>query len=269
MEDEQVETNIFHVTEENKNEMADMIEVTTKMAQSIQKELNKKTDDNLAKEKFNSKVDKQEGYGLSEEDFTTILKNKLLDLKNYDDSALRQIIDGSIKDVTLEASNGHIIFHKNDGTTSFIDTALELIIESGKYDKKTKKIILTLANKDIIEIPLLDLLTDLYSKSEIDEILNNYEKKHTYYRMTIKEPIAENVEVEIPCSYMVGNDELVSFHNGDRLICEKNPKDLANYKEVGQTGSTSNKIVFGWDLRVGDVLDFIAKGVVENEENEN
>lgn len=238
---------------------------------NIEKSLNENWDkiDNGVKNLDNSKVDKEDNMGLSQENFTTILKNKLLELKNYDDSALTEIIDGSIKDVTLDASNGHIIFHKNDGTTSFIDTALELIIESGKYDKKTKKIILTLANKDIIEIPLLDLLTEIYSKSEIDDILNNYEKKHTYYRMTIKEAVGENVEIEIPCQYVVGNDSLVIYHNGDRLTCEKSEEDQANYAEVGETGSTSNKIIFGWDLRIGDVLDFIVKGVVENEENEN
>lgn len=221
-------------------------------------------------EKGKTKVDKEEGLGLSQENFTTALKEQLLKLKNYDDSALRQIIDGSIKDVTLDLSNGHIIFHKNDGTTSFIDTALELIIENGKYDKKTKKIILTLANEDVIEIPLLDLLTEIYSKSEIDNILNNYEKKHTYYRMTIKESIAEETEVEIPCSYIVGSDSFVIYHNGDRLVCEKSENDTANYKEVGEFGTVSNKIIFGFDLRVGDVLDFIVKGVVEeNEENTN
>lgn len=216
-----------------------------------------------------TKVDKKEGYGLSQEDFTTILMQKLEQLKNYDDSTLRQILDGSIKDVTLDSSNGHIIFHKNDGTTSFIDTALELIIENGKYDKNTKKIILTLANKDVIEIPLLDLLTEIYSKSEIDEILNNYEKKHTYYRMTIKESIAEETEVEIPCSYIVGSDSFVIYHNGDRLVCEKSENDTANYKEVGEFGTVSNKIIFGWDLCIGDLLDFVKKGVVANEENEN
>lgn len=69
MEDEQVETNIFHVTEENKNEMADMIEVTTKMAQSIQKELNKKTNTDTTSEltksvnKINNKL-KEEGFGV-------------------------------------------------------------------------------------------------------------------------------------------------------------------------------------------------------------
>lgn len=236
---------------------------------NIEKALNENWDkiDNNALLLNDSKVDKIEGKGLSQEDFTTILKNKLEELKNYDDSALRQIIDDSINDVTLDSSNGHIIFHKNDGTTSFIDTALELIIESGKYDKKTKKIILTLANKDVIEIPLLDLLTEIYSKSEIDEILSNYEKKHIHHKIIVKEEILQETEYEIPFNFVVGNDEFEIFYNNEYLIREKTEEDIANYREVGEKGSTSNKVMFGWDIAVGQVLFFVKKGAVENEQN--
>lgn len=236
---------------------------------NIEKALNENWDkiDNNALLLNDSKVDKIEGKGLSQEDFTTILKNKLEELKNYDDSALRQIIDDSINNVTLDSSNGHIIFHKNDGTTSFIDTALELIIESGKYDKKTKKIILILANKNVIEIPLLDLLTEIYSKSEIDEILNNYEKKHIHHKIVVKEEILKETEYEIPFNFVVGNDEFEIFYNNEYLIREKTEEDIANYREVGEKGSTSNKVMFGWDIAVGQVLFFVKKGAVENEQN--
>lgn len=236
---------------------------------NIEKSLNENWDkiDNGVKNLDNTKVDKEDGYGLSQENFTTLLKNKLLELKNYDDSALKQIIDGSINDVTLDPSNGHIIFHKNDGTTSFIDTALELIIESGKYDKKTKKIILTLANKDVIEIPLLDLLTEIYSKSEIDQILNNYEKKHIHHKIVIEEQILKETEYEVPFNFIVGNDEFEIFYNNEYLIREKTEEDIANYREVGEKGSTSNKVQFGWNISIGQVLVFVKKGAVENEQN--
>ena len=39
---------------------------------------------------LNNKVDKVEGKGLSTEDFTTELKNRLNSLENYDDTALAQ-----------------------------------------------------------------------------------------------------------------------------------------------------------------------------------
>lgn len=235
---------------------------------NIQKSLNDNWDkiDAKTKELSDDKVDKKEGYDLSQENFTTILKNKLLELKNYDDSALRQIIDGSIKDITLDPTNGYINFIKNDGTTVFIDTALELIIKSGKYDKKTKKIILTLANEDKIEIPIGDLITDIYSKQEIDEILNGYEKKHNYFTMLIEEEIETEQDIEIPCSYIVGNDEIVIFIDGIFMKCEKSANDEANYREVGQPGTVSNKIQFGFNLLVGEEIRIVKKGAVEDEQ---
>ncbi len=214
------------------------------------------------KEISNSKVDKKEGYGLSQEDFTTAFKTKLEALENYDDSEIVKKIDKSLKDVTYNPSNGIFSFIANDNSSIDIDLPLELLIESGKYDKKTKKIVLTLANKDVIEIPLLDLLTDLYSKSDIDEILSNYEKKHTYFSMIIKEPVSDNMEVEIPFNYIVGNDEFEIYYNNEYLVREKNTDDEANYYEEGEIGSTSNKVKFGWDLRMDDVLVFIKKGGV-------
>ena len=42
---------------------------------------------------LNNKVDKVEGKGLSTEDFTTELKNKLDGLENYDDTALTERVD--------------------------------------------------------------------------------------------------------------------------------------------------------------------------------
>lgn len=109
-----------------------------------------------------------------------------------------------------------------------------------------------------------------FDEEELNQKLKKYEKKHGYYQMTINESIAEETEVEIPCNYIVGNDELIIYYNGDRLLCEKSEDDEANYREVGQAGDRSKKVIFGWNLRIGDVLDFIVKGVVENnEESEN
>lgn len=102
-----------------------------------------------------------------------------------------------------------------------------------------------------------------------EKYLNNYEKKHTHHTVVVKEEIPGKTEYEIPFNFVVGNDGFEIYYNNEYLIREKSASDEANYKEVGQTGELSNKVIFGWDLRVGDVLDFIVKGVVENEEDEN
>lgn len=140
-------------------------------------------------------------------------------------------------------------------------------VEKTKTEGLVDTYTITYSNGDTQEIQITNGKD--FDEKKLDTKLENYEKKHTYYTMTVIEEIEAEQEVELPCSYIVGNDNLVIFHNGDRLICEKNPEDLANYKEVGETGTISNKVLFGWDLRIGDVLDFIVKGVVENEENEN
>lgn len=103
----------------------------------------------------------------------------------------------------------------------------------------------------------------------VTEIDKNYEPKHAIYKKEVTEEIEELTEYELPFSYTVGNDSLVVFLNNERLICEKTEDDQANYKEVGETGATSNKLIFGFTLDVGDILDFIVKGVVEDEKDGN
>lgn len=114
---------------------------------------------------------------------------------------------------------------------------------------------------------------DYFDENDKKEIVNTvittidekYELKHTNYHVVVTEEIEELTEYELPFSYTVGNDSLVVFLNNERLICEKTEDDQANYKEVGETGATSNKLIFGFTLDVGDILDFIVKGVVEDE----
>lgn len=64
--------------------------------------------------KLNTKVDKVTGKGLSTNDYTTVEKNKLATLSNYDDTAIKQQITdintaiGDIGDV-LDEINGEVI----------------------------------------------------------------------------------------------------------------------------------------------------------------
>lgn len=64
--------------------------------------------------KLNTKVDKVTGKGLSTNDYTTVEKNKLATLSNYDDTAIKQQITnletsiGSINTM-LDNINGEVI----------------------------------------------------------------------------------------------------------------------------------------------------------------
>lgn len=93
-----------------------------------------------------TKVDKEEGKGLSTEDFTTILKEKLESLANYDDSdlavaleslqeQLNTLVSGNAKE-SIESFNEIIAFLdniKDDTTLEGIIAAIQLEI-SGKQD---------------------------------------------------------------------------------------------------------------------------------------
>lgn len=64
--------------------------------------------------KLNTKVDKVSGKGLSTNDYTTVEKNKLATLSNYDDTAIKQQItdiETSIGDINtvLDSINGEIV----------------------------------------------------------------------------------------------------------------------------------------------------------------
>ena len=140
--------------------------------------------------KLDNKVDKEQGKGLSTNDFTNILKEKLENLENYNDEEIRKLLNGSLKNVNYTASNGMLTFTKNDGSTISVDLPLELLIESGRYDEANKQIVLTLANGNVINIPISDLLDDFYDKGE------TYNKTEIDNIIAEKQALIEKLELE-------------------------------------------------------------------------
>ena len=165
---EKLETNII-TPKRNTGKDADIIEDLEIMAQSIQAEFNKKADNSITEDfdkKLKNKIDKEQGKGLSTNDFTNLLKEKLENLENYNDTEIRNLLNGSLKNVKYTASNGMLTFTKNDGSTISVDLPLELLIESGRYDEGNSQIVLVLANGNAINIPVSSLLDDFYGKGE-------------------------------------------------------------------------------------------------------
>ena len=78
--------------------------------------------------------------------------------------------------------------------------------------------------------------------------------------ITLNENIAEQTEYELPISYTVGNDSLKIHWQG--VLLEQG--EDGNYIEIGEQGQASNKVKFGWTVKVGRIFDFIIKGVVED-----
>ena len=94
-------------------------------------------------------------------------------------------------------------------------------------------------------------------KATIEDIL-------TYkYSLEIDSDKTAGQEITLPCYYKVGEEVLDVYLNGERLI--KSSDDAGtdgHYREVGDSGSISNKIktTTDWSLATGDVLELVVRG---------
>lgn len=97
--------------------------------------------------------------------------------------------------------------------------------------------------------------------NELEEKIDITQISHKYI-ITTETEIAENTDYEIPCYYKVGEDVLDIYYMGEKLI--KN----VHYKEVGESGTISNKIQFynwGQAVPTNRTIEFVVRGVYTNE----
>ena len=99
------------------------------------------------------------------------------ELVNKPDLTVFALITESANKIALEMDPTEFkikakIFDKNNrliSESNVIDLPLESVVVSGEYDATNKKIILTLENGNIIEIPVEDLIDGLATKTELEE----------------------------------------------------------------------------------------------------
>lgn len=89
------------------------------------------------------------------------------------------------------------------------------------------------------------------------------EKQSFKYTLEITADKTAGQEITLPCYYKVEKEVLDVYLNGERLI--KSSDDAGtdgHYREIGDTGSISNKIktTTDWNLEEGDVLDLAVRG---------
>lgn len=89
------------------------------------------------------------------------------------------------------------------------------------------------------------------------------EKQAFKYTLEIDTDKIAGQEITLPCYYKVGEEALDVYLNGERLL--KSSDDAGtdgHYREVGTTGSISNKIktTTDWNLEADDVLDLVVRG---------
>ena len=99
------------------------------------------------------------------------------ELVNKPDLTVFALITESANKIALEMDTTEFkikakIFDKNNrliSESNVIDLPLESVVVSGEYDATNKKIILTLENGNVIEIPVEDLIDGLATKTELEE----------------------------------------------------------------------------------------------------
>ena len=82
------------------------------------------------------------------------------------------------------------------------------------------------------------------------------------YKLILESNSTAGQEITIPCYYKVGEEVLDVYLNGERLIKSSDDSGTdGHYREVGDTGSISNKIktTTDWNLEQGDVLDLVVR----------
>lgn len=89
------------------------------------------------------------------------------------------------------------------------------------------------------------------------------EKQAFKYILEITADKTAGQEITLPCYYKVGKKVLDVYLNGERLIKSSDDSGTdGHYREIGATGSISNKIktTTDWNLEEGDVLDLVVRG---------
>ena len=104
--------------------------------------------------------------------------------------------------------------------------------------------------------------------SDFNNNASDYERKHHNCKVVITEEVPELTEYTLPCNYKVGDNSLEIFYNNELLIKETSEDEEANYREIGTVGAISNKVMFGWNLPIGSILNILVKGEYVEDETE-
>ena len=91
--------------------------------------------------------------------------------------------------------------------------------------------------------------------------------QHTY-NLILNENVAAGGEITLPFYYKVGAGVLQVYYMGQLLLLSSDDAGTdGHYREVGTSGSLSNKIKLttDWSAEQGEYFKFVIKGVYENE----
>lgn len=110
------------------------------------------------------------------------------------------------------------------------------------------------------ETPLsAENLNDMQDNIE-EEINSHIEHKH---HLNISTAVSKGGAITLPFYYKVGTGCLDVYYMGELLTLSSDDAGTdGHYREVGESGSTSNQIktTTDWSLETGDVLEFVVRG---------
>lgn len=182
------------------------------------------TNNKIIDDSLGNKVNKIEGKDLSSNDFTNNYKKKLDTLQNI---------------------------YKFIGTVDTIEQLPNSNNKSGDvYNVKNE-------NKDYAWSEETKEWLELGSATNIDNIIM-YE-----YKLVLSANINAGGEVTLPCKYKVGTKVLQVYFCGEKLLLSSDDSGTdGHYREVGSSGSISNKIKLttDWSAEKGDYFEFVVRG---------
>ena len=91
--------------------------------------------------------------------------------------------------------------------------------------------------------------------------------QHTY-NLILTENVVAGGEITLPFYYKVGANVLQVYYMGQLLLLSSDDAGTdGHYREVGTSGSLSNKIklTMDWSAETGEYFKFVVKGVYSNE----
>ena len=155
---------------------------------------------------LNTKVDKVSGYGLSKNDFTDELKNKLDGLSNYDDTAVRALIQANA--TAIDTLNGD---SKTEGSVAkTVETRVQEIIAGAPESLDTLKEISDWIDAHGTAATAMNgrIATNASDIANLQEAQNNmdYEYETTPIDFTSLESLSLEITLTGPNTVAVGED---------------------------------------------------------------
>lgn len=127
-------------------------------------------------------------------------------------------------------------------------------------------------NKKITELTQATEVNDndivmIVQSNENKQVKAEQLTQHTY-NLILNENVAAGGEITLPFYYKVGANVLQVYYMGQLLLLSSDDAGSnGHYREVGTSGSLSNKIklTMDWSAETGEYFKFVVKGVYTNE----